>query len=151
MSWRVKRLTREIRIHDRCLFAVESANGVIQIWRKANRWDAADLLSEETGHSQPMQFITALTDTWQADGKPIERGIEPLMFRLRQMDGWMRGSQLEEMRKRREDEAEDLKRQKRNETRAIAADLRKEFAAATNDINTSALDMTDARRKYGNC
>lgn len=96
-----------------------------------------------------MQFITALTHDWKLTGIPVDRGIDPLMFKIRQMDSWQRGSELDAMRKRREREKEDQDRQKRNETRAIAADLRKEFAAATNDINTSTIDMTDARRKYG--
>lgn len=150
MSWRVARLTQEVRNHDSSLFALKSPKGVVQVWRRANRWDAAYLMDETSDHSQPMQFILALTDNWKADGNPIECGIEPVLSKLRQMDSWRQGSQLDEMRKRREREKEDQERQKRNETRAIAADLRKDFAKATNDINTSSLDMSDARRKYGN-
>lgn len=151
MGWRIKRLTQELQKHDRSLFAKETENGMVQVWRKADRWNAADLLTEETGFSTPLQFITALTDNWKLDGKPVEHGIDPLMFKIRQMDSWQQGPQLEAMRKRREREDEDRKRQRNNENRAIAADLRKDFAKATNDFNTSSLDMTDARRKYGNC
>jgi hypothetical protein len=149
MSWRVIRLTQELKKHDKCLFAKQINTGMVQVWRQADKWDASDLSYEETSRSLPMQFITALTDTWKLDGVPVERGIEPVLNRIRHMDSWNQGSSLDAMRKRREKEKEDKQRQKRNENRAIAADLRKEFAAATNDINTASLDMTDARRKYG--
>ena len=151
MSWRVNRLTQELQKHDRNLFATRIDTGMIQVWRKADKWTASDLSSEESGHSRPMQFITALTDTWKLDGKPVDRGIDPLLHQINQMDCWNHGAQLEAMRKRREAEKKDKDRMNRNETRAIAADLRREFAAATNDINTSSLDMTDVRKKYGNC
>lgn len=150
MSWRVTRITQELQKHDRCLFATQTHNG-IQVWRKADRWEAADLSSEESGHSRPLQFITALTDTWKPDGNPVDHGIDPLLYKIRQMDTWNQASILNDMRKRREKEEEDKKRQTKNENRAIAYDMRKEFAKATNDINTSSIDMTDARRKYGNC
>jgi hypothetical protein len=151
MGWRIKRLTQELQKHDRCLFAQETSNGMVQVWRKADRWGAADLLREETGFSQPLQFITALTDNWKLDGIPVDHGIDPLMFRIRQMDSWQQGTQLEAMRKRRDSEDEDRKRQRNNENRAIAADLRKDFAKATNDINTSILEKADARREHGTC
>jgi len=151
MSWRLTRYTQELKKHDPCLFAVESAPGAVQVWRKAGKWEASELFPEESGQSQPIQFITALTDTWKPDGIPVDRGIEPLMFKIRQMDTWNRGPELEAMRNRREKEKEDKKRQNKNEIMARAADLRKDFAKAVNDINTSSLDMTDARRKYGNC
>lgn len=151
MDWRVKRITEELKKHDRNLFAMRTNTGMVQVWRKAERWAAAEnLYGEFDRSSNPMNFITALTDNWKLDGEPVDRGIEPLMHMLRNMDSWTRGSQLDQMRKRREKEKEDLDRQKRNEIRALAADSRKDFAKATNDINTSAWDMTDARRKYGN-
>lgn len=150
MSWRVERLTQELKGHDKMLFATKTNTGMVQVWRRADRWAAADLLHEESGHSQPMQFILALTDSWKLDGNPVDRGIEPVLYKIRQMDSWNKGSQLDAMRRRRDAEKEDQDRQKRNETRAIAADLRSEFARSVNDINTAGLDMTDPRSKYGN-
>lgn len=149
MSWRVKRLTEELQKHDRHLFAMKVESGMVQVWRRAEKWSAADLIDGESDHSQPMQFITALTDTWKLDGTPVDRGIDPLMYKICQMDSWNQGSQLDEMRKRRDKEKEEKRRQRRNENKAIAADLRTEFAKATNEINTSSLDMTDVRRKHG--
>lgn len=149
MGWRLHRYNQELKAHDPLLVAVEVPAG-IQVWRKAPNWQASEFGSDLTGKSQPMQFITALTDNWKEDGTPVDRGIEPLIYRIRQMDTWQSGSKLKEMRERREREDQDRKRMRRNENRAIAADCRKEFAAATNDINTSTLDMSDRKTKYGN-
>lgn len=149
MDWRVSRLTQELRKHDRSLKAIRTNTGMIQVWRQAEHWSAAELIDGESTHSSPMQLITALTDTWKVDGNPIDLGIEPLMRKIQYMDSWNKVGVLDELRKRREMESEERKRQNKNENMAIAADLRKDFAKVTNDINTSSLDMTDARRQYG--
>ena len=149
MDWRVIRLTQEVEKHDRMLKAVRTNTGMIQIWRQAEHWAAAELIDGESDDSQPMQFILALTDDWGLTGNPIDIGIEPLMRKIQHMDSWNKVGILDDMRKRREAEAEEKKRQRANENKAIAADMRTEFAKAVNDINTSSLDMTDARSKYG--
>lgn len=146
MDWRVSRLTQELRKYDRTLKAVRTNSGMVQVWREAEHWSAAELIDGESTNSKPMQFITALTDTWKLDGNPIDLGIEPLMRKIQSMDSWNKEGILDGMRKRREAEDEDRKRQRANENKAIAADMRTEFAAAVNDINTSSLDMTGNRR-----
>lgn len=149
MDCRVKRLTQELRSHDRSLLAIRTNIGMVQVWRKAERWSAAELIEGESDHSDPMQFITALTDTWKLDGTPVDRGIEPLMRKIQEMDSWNKVGILDELRKKREIAKEDKKRQLDNENKARAYDLRKDFAKAVNDINTSSLDMTDTRRQHG--
>ncbi len=150
MDWRVRRYTEELKKHDRTLFAMKTNTGMIQVWRRAEKWSAAELTYEESNSSQPMQYILAITDNWKLDGIPIDRGIDPLMAKISQMDSWQQMEPLSSMRNKREQEKQDKDRQNRNEIRAIAADCRREFAAACNDINTSSLDMTDARRRHGN-
>ena len=149
MGWRLHRYNQELKRHDPLLFAVATPASV-QVWRQASHWEASEFGSDLTGKAQPMQFITALTDTWKEDGNPVDTGLEPLIQHIKSMDSWQTGSKLQEMRRRREREKEDENRQNRNEIRAIAADCRKEFAAATNDINTSTLDMSDRKTKYAN-
>ncbi len=150
MDWRVKRLTEELKKHDRTLKAVRTNTGMIQVWRTAERWSAADLIDGESDDSQPMQFIAALTDNWNVTGKPIDLGIDPLMWKIQSMDSWNKGSMLDDMRKKRELAKEDRKRIIANENKARAYDLRKDFAKAVNEINTSTLDKIDKRRdKHG--
>ncbi len=122
---------------------------MIQVWRVAERWAAADLINGESDHSQPMQFIAALTDNWNVTGNPIDLGIDPLLWKIQEMDSWSKGSVLDEMRRGRERAKEDRKRQQKNENKARAYDMRKEFAKAVNDINTSTLKKVDRRRDYG--
>ncbi len=151
MGWKVNRLNQKLRQYDRNLIAKESDNGMIQVWRLADKWSSADLCSDDFGSSRPMQFIFALTDNWTVTGKPVDLGIEPVMDRVREMDLWSKVSFLDEMRKNR-DRVKAIKEQtKRNEIQAMAYDMRKDFAKATNEINTSTLEKVESRRtKYGN-
>lgn len=149
MDMRVNRITQELKKHDRTLKAIRTNTGMIQVWRTAESWRAADLIDGESDSSQPMQFITALTDNWNVTGIPIDLGIDPLMWKIQEMDSWSKESMLDEMRRGRERAKEDRQRVRKNENRAIAYDLRKEFANATNEINTSTLEKIDKRRDYG--
>lgn len=149
MDCRVIRITQELQKHDRLLKAVRTNTGMIQIWRTADSWRAADLIDGESDSSQPMQFITALTDNWSVTGNPIDLGLDPLMWKIQEMDSWSKGSMLEDMRRAREKAKEERLRQRKNENKAIAYDMRKEFAKAVNEINTSTLEKIDKRREYG--
>lgn len=142
MSWRTSRITQELKLHDSDLFCKE-VNGCLQIWRKISRWISADIYS---GDSFPAQFIFSLTHDWSLSGTPVEWGMEPIMKRVKEMDSWSKQDLLDSMRKKR-DRIKDQKEQSiRNDFRARAADLRKDFARATNDINTSTLEKVDSRR-----
>ena len=77
----------------------------------------------------------------------MEWGIEPVSWKIREMDAQRDDSYLERMEKENERVDQIRKQSHLNEVKATAADMRKDFAKAVNDINTSALDMTDPRRK----
>lgn len=141
----VGRYTKIVRKHDRALYAVD-AGSCLQIHRKADS-------IHQTFFSSPMnQYVLSLTDNWKPDGNPVEWGEVPLLEMLSSMDTWRSSTDLGELRQRRERDEELRKNSIKNEIRARAADLRKDFARATNDINTSTVDMVDRRRmKDGNC
>ncbi len=146
MDWKVTRLTQELKKHDRTLFAKKTESEMVQVWRRAEKWSAADLFYEQTSSSNPMQFILALTHDWSLQGKSVDWGIDPVMTKIQEMDLWSKESFLSDLRKERE-RAKDVREQsKRNEIRARAADMRKDFAQATNEINTSTLEKVDNRR-----
>ncbi len=112
---------------------------MIQIHRHGERLSDCDF-DPEFGPSGPASyFICALTDNWTLQGKPVDWGIDPVMNRIRDMDLWGSNHSLDKMRERREKLKADKDNSQRNETRAIAADMRKDFARATNDINTASL------------
>lgn len=149
MDWSIKRLTEEIKKHDPLLYALKTNSGMRQVWRKAQKWDAAYWISEEQAPtSSPTQFILALTDDWTLTGKAVEWGIEPVMQKILEMDSWRDDSLLSNLRKEREKAKELRDRELKNELKARAYDMRKDFARATNEINTSALEKVDHRRIY---
>jgi hypothetical protein len=148
MDWRTRRINQEIQRLDRRLMADRRADGTIQIIRQADRMEASDYnLSAPHLASLCPQFVIALTDTWNLHGKAVEWGLEPIVEQLKSMDSWRNDKILSELRAKRERAQADQARIQRNENRARAIDSRKDFARATNEINTSALEKVDNRRK----
>lgn len=140
LDWQVNRINSELRHYDRTLFCHRTARGAILVLRKADRLDASDYNQTLPDLvSLNPQFIFALTDDWTANGHPVERGIEPLMERLRAMDLWNKTDVLDSLKKNRETEEARSRQSFRNDIGAKAADLRRDFAKATNDFNTSTI------------
>lgn len=140
MDWSLKRLTSELKTHDPQLYAIKTSSGMKQVWRRAEKWSAADALEgDDLTGSSPTQFILALTADWTLRSTPCEWGIEPVMQKILEMDSWRDDSTLSKIRQERERKKEDRERIRRNERRAQALDLRRDFAKATNDINTASL------------
>lgn len=141
MDWKVLRLNKEVKAYDPDLFARRTPGGMIQICRLKNRWTAYEIDGAILQASSPdTQIILALTDNWVVTGKPVDRGLEPTMSRLREMDQWRDDSGYSQLVREREREEELKKRRIKNEMRARAYDVRRDFAKVTNDINTSSLD-----------
>ena len=153
MDWSVKRLNDELKKHDPLLYALKTNSGMRQVWRKAEKKDAAYAgFTEETETSSPCQFILALTEDWKLTGHAVEWGIEPVMQKILEMDSWRDDSTLSQIRKERERQKDIREQSRRNDLKARALDMRRDFARATNDINTSTLEKVDFRRNYdGNC
>jgi hypothetical protein len=149
MDWSIKRLTEELKKHDPNLYALKTNSGMRQVWRKAEKWDAAySGTEEEAPSSSPTQFILALTEDWTLKGKAVEWGIEPVMHKILEMDSWRDDSILFNLRRERERQKELRDRERKNEMKARAYDMRRDFAKATNEINTSTLEKVDHRRNY---
>jgi hypothetical protein len=134
------RLTKKIRQYDRDLYVYENEEGLKMVMRKANRLEASDYFqAEEDPSLLNPQVIFPLTETGSFGSKPVEWGIERILWKIKGMDIWRDSSWLTERKKRLERIEEDKKRQQKNEFRALAADIRTEFAKKVNDINTSTL------------
>lgn len=135
------RVNKAVTGYDRLLYA-KRVNGVVQIWRQPYRATVTGI--SLMGRPEP-EFIVALTHNWNLDGEPVEWGMEPILDQFRRMDSWQHDVYGEICEKRERIER-DSKRQEHNEIRARAADVRREFAKATNDINTSTVNKFDRRR-----
>lgn len=130
MSFRLKRISRFVNSYDKDLYA-KSVKDIITVWRKNSNPAAYEYFDDELNTDQ---FIIALTDSWSMSGNPVDWGLDPIYWKIMSMDSWHRINMYDEFCRRRERMMENKERARRNENRAIAADLRSEFAKATNDI-----------------
>lgn len=148
MDARVESLNQHLKSHDRALYAQRSSNGVIQVYRQGTRWESFGWGDGVMHYSRPSpHFILALTENWTLNTPGVDWGIEPVIWKLKEWDSWRDGGPLHFMRKERERAADIKERSLANEFRALAADSRRDFAKATNGINTSTLERVDLRRK----
>lgn len=125
---RVQNITREVRMHDECLYAQETKPGRIDLYRK-NR-----------NGMEPPHYLMSLTDNWQATGRPVDWGVEPILSRLRAMDLWRDDNFVERFVADSEKEDASRERARKNSVESFLYDFRSQFAKATNEINTSTLE-----------
>lgn len=152
MNARLATLNFHLKIYDRDLFAVMRDTGVYHIMRKGFRWESYSWGGKTlTVLRDSPDYILSLTKNWRSGGTPVEWGIEPIMQELKSRDNWRDDSQYERMVKNRERQEAIKEQSATNDRRALAADMRRDFARATNDINTASLKKIDRRRlKDGN-
>lgn len=131
MSFCLGKLNQRLKKYDSLLYATKNPLGNICIMRKASNIEFVcdDLPSLPRDH-----FIFALTTNLQAHGDKIDLGWEKIYEILTEMDWQVRQREYEKMVKRRELKKELKKREFSNNVRGLAADIRKDFAKATNDI-----------------
>ncbi len=95
-------------------------------------------------------LILPMTENWSWEGRPVDWGIEPVLFKLRfGSPNRDVGDELISSYKKADEKRErDLHRN----TADFLSEHRSTFAKATNDINTSSLEKIDSRRmKDGYC
>lgn len=154
MDAKISNLNRSLKTYDRYLYAERSSSSeMIGIYRMSFRWETYDWNGAKLSVSRPLpEPVMFLTDNWKINGKPVDWGTEPVMNRIREWDCWNHDDILEEVIAERDTLKNNKARSFRNELKARAADMRKDFAKAVNDINTSTLEKVDSRRrKDGNC
>lgn len=153
MDAKLESLNRALKSYDRYLYAERSSdNELIGVYRKSVRWDTYDWYGDKLSVLRPSPDpVMFLTTTWNIHGFPVDWGIEPVMAKLREYDCWNHDN-LEEVIASNQTLKQNKDRSFRNELKAVAADCRRDFAKAVNDINTSTIEMVDSRRKKdGNC
>lgn len=136
MDGRVKEVNRVVRAYDYMLFAQRERNGAIHIYRRT------------VNSADPMHFVFALTENWSASSQPIEWGLEVVVARLRAMDLWKDETEVDRVERMQQGRDESRDRARRNNVESFLHDFRKQFARATDGINTSGL-KTDRRALKG--
>ncbi len=135
MDARVKVLNKLVKSYDKSLFSKRDLNGHAHIYRKKYVLDRFEWSGVRYFYTRPVDdHILALTDNWNVGGVPVEWGLDNIWNRLSMLDTWRDDTRYDQFCNYRQRVEEDKKRQTRNDFRARAADLRKDFAKATNDI-----------------
>lgn len=136
MDARVNRLNKELRKYDRDLFVErDSSFGVIHVYRHKPRFKVFEYDGSTFAHSfNEKQYIMSLTSDWKASSHGVDWGIEPFMRRISEIDSHRDDSGYEEFCRKRELAEKWKKEAQRNHHRAVAADMRKDFAKAFNDV-----------------
>lgn len=101
-------------------------------WEGVHLWIARDI----------EDLVFMCTDNWIETGTPVDWGLEPIYWQLQKLDGWRDDTDYDRFCEDREKAKSNKLRAFRNDIRARAYDLRKDFAKATNDINTSTVEKT---------
>lgn len=143
---RLSSINRAIRSYDRHLVAVLE-NNLISIKRKTHTFDVFHIDDYKILASRPFhQHVMDLTDNWNANGSPVEWGLEPIVCRLKAIDLASNPTMMEDL-KRSYDKAEETKRRDfKNNVESFLLDFRQQFAKSFNDVNTSTMEKTDKRR-----
>lgn len=147
-SWRAHKITAELRKHDRELYCNSLNETTLAIFRKSSRLETYWLDSETCIHNlrASPHFVCALTDNWQANGLPVEWGLEPIMKRIRENDLWSRDRLADELIESYEKKSESLKRDRINKIESLLLDNKHEIRDAFSNINVANLKKTYRER-----
>lgn len=146
MTTRTQRLTEVVRTYDPRLFVQPGTDGKSYLIRKNWRYETYEFNGGvlRCVRDDP-QTVFALTEDWSPKGKAVDWGIEPLIARIREIDGH-RSNEINERIEaayhlREEAKAKDFG----NKTEAFAYELRTAVKNDFKDINTSICDRRDPR------
>jgi hypothetical protein len=146
-DWRVRQINREVKKHDRDLFAKRSHTGLVQLFRKSKRW-VTETFDDMTIHNlvDSPQYVLSLTADWSANAPAVEWGLEPIRQRLVAIDLWSNEELFEQIFENDEKVEASNKRNLKNNTEAFLYDFRSQFKKTFNDVNTSNMSK-DVKRK----
>jgi hypothetical protein len=138
MDSRVREVNRLVRGYDKELFAKREPNGSVHVYRRT------------PDPRNPYYLVFALTDNWQVLGRPRDWGLEVIHNRLMAIDLWKDETVVDRVQHQAEKRKESDYRDFSNSVESFLYDFRRQFARATNDINTGTLDKKkDSRARRG--
>ena len=134
----VRHITKVVKRYDAELYAECIKPPRIDIYRQCRNKTA------------PPFYIFSLTDDWTPKGKPVEWGSEPILAHLKAIDLWNSGVGVDEVIAHNEKMDESVDRARKNNIEAFLKDWRRQFAKATDGINTANLQKIDKRKEIEN-
>lgn len=139
-------MTKEVKTHDRDLYCIKE-NDVILLCRKATVWEEFSFSGVNLFYSRSVpQVVFALTDTFTQKGNPIDLGIEPLLNRIKSIDGWGDFNESKDVDKKLMADNVQKDKNRYSQFEDFARELRGDFKKAFSDVNVSSLEKIDKRR-----
>jgi len=149
MDAKLRQLNALLKRYDSDLYPKRFMDGALGVFRKKRAYELYDYDGATLLVAVDLDdLVLPITDTWLETGMPVDWGIEPILSMIQKTDAWRDDTDYDRFCEARAQRKRNRERAFRNEIRAIAADTRREFARATNDINTSTLAKIDKRRIY---
>lgn len=145
---RIERITKELRRHDRELFAMKQM-GQVRVFRRVKRWEMLNFEGNMIGFlKEDPHLVFALTHDWTVKGRPVEWGLLPIMKKIRECDLWGRDTLADELIASYEKASARQERHIKNEAEAFAGEFHSQFKKTFSDVNVSSLDKTKRRSKW---
>ena len=127
---RFEDLNKAVRNHDECLFFQITHGDRMDLYRRSKHGD------------HPPHYIFSLTEDWTTKTRPVPWCEINILNRLRAHDLWRDDNFVANYIKETLKDEESKDRARRNNTEAFLRDFRRQFAKATDSINTSTLSKT---------
>lgn len=144
---RAEDITKAIKSHDRELYCEKNREGKLCVYRKGSRIESYDVNGQVIDFVRPApSFVFALTENWKTNSEPVEWGLVPIVERLKAIDLWNRDL-AGECIKATERDIESRDRARKNSTESFLYEFRRQFARATNEVNTANLAKIDRRKE----
>jgi hypothetical protein len=147
MDTKLRQVSSLLKRYDSDLFPRRYLDGTLGIMRKRRDYDFYRFNQEKfvLWFARDWEdLVLPCTDNWIETGRPVDWGIEPILSQIQKSDAWRDDGDYDRFVKSRDQIKQNKQIAFKNNVRALAADCRKEFAKATNDINTSSLDKGDS-------
>lgn len=143
---RTERITKLLKTHDYKLYCEKNGEGTLCVFREGHSTESYALNNDVLTVVRPTpDFVFALTDTWKAQGRAVDWGLEPIMARIKEIDLWKRDIAAE-LSEQYDKNKLSKKRDFKNRAESFLFDYRSQFARTFNDVNTSTLKKIDNRR-----
>ena len=149
MDSKLRQVSRLLKRYDSDLIPKRFGDGTLGIFRKRKAYDFYRFHEEKKVFwfiREWEDLVLPVTDNWTESGTPVDQGIEPIFWKIQQLDSWRNDGDYEQFCLNRDRRRANKDRAFKNEMRARAAYCRREFAKSVNDINTSSLTKIDNRR-----
>lgn len=146
---RAERITEYIRNHDdKLICKMDAIAGTLCIYRKTLKFETYDIDGERVTFSLPdLHFVTALTDNWNRNGKPVDWGLLPIMDRIRRIDLWQNEVMVQKMISEYEKADEDERKKRMDRHEAQADVFRHDFQKSFGDHVVGNLIDKDKEKK----